>query len=261
MSAHYFNDDDDDDHDPSDPTGVASDWFYRLGLDEPATCASRLARALVDEPFEVIGFTSTAVMCLGAGFSELVDWLADYEPSLRTALPAVAAALPWPAVTSDDDNRSQRGVVELPKWLQQIDQIECSGVMRRFDRADRSCSSYLIEVRLAEGHVATGRLSLHHGEVTNISNFWTTGLSLRDAARFYRKRYTMHSTRPYRLVKNETACRRILEALIGSLASCDFDESFRAPIPWPQNMPVLNLMLRAALAPADSLRSDGRPES
>lgn len=244
MSAQSF----DDSHDPSDRS---TEWFYRLGLHEPDRCAARMVQSLADDPLDIIGFTAIAVSHLGAEFCHLVEWLAGHERSLRTALPAIAAALPWPPAYEHLLPLTDFESAMLPQWLREIDKLECSGIMRRFDVADRSTSSYLIEVRFADEQVSTGRLSLSHGDIDTISEFWTTALSLDAAARLYRKRYAKYTTRPYRHIKPATAGRRIIEALVGSLESGQFQQDLSAPIPWPQNMPVLGLMLQPALALID----------
>jgi hypothetical protein len=227
------------------------EWLFRLGLHEPDQRAKKLAEALVDDPFEVIGYTAVAATYFGNYFGELVDWLAEHEPVLRTALPVVAAAMPWLLANEHLQLLGESDQAALPKWLRELDQLTCTGIMRRYDRADRSSSSYLIEVRLAGGQVATARLSIAHDDVDRICEFWTTGLSVREAARIYRKRYTLHTTRPYRHVKLETACCRILKAWLGSLESGRFVEDRDDPIPWPQNAGVLLLMMQPAVTAAE----------
>lgn len=242
-------------HSPSDAHDSAEqlpDWVYRLGLHEPDRCAARLAQSLVDEPFDVIGFTAVAASYFGAEFGDMVDRLAGYEPALRTALPAVAAAMHSLVANEHLPDLHGSECAALPQWLREIDKCACSGMMRRFDHADRSSSSYLIEARLAGGHVATARLSIAHADVDRVSELWTTAFSLRDAAQFYRKRYALLTTSPYRHVEQETGRHRIGEAVLGSLSSGRLVQDRDAPIPWPQNAAVLNLMLRPALALVDS---------
>jgi len=57
-----------------------------------------------------------------------------------------------------------------------------------------------------------------------------------------------HTTRPYRNVKPETACRQILDALYASLGSDRLAEDWRDPSSWPQNVAMLLLIMRPLVA-------------
>ena len=97
--------------------------------------------------------------------------------------------------------------------------------------------------------MSTARLSISHTHGTDcVSEFWTTALSLRQAARFYRERYTLDTSRPYRDVKPEPACRQILDALYASLESDRLAEDWRDPTSWPQNVAMLLLIMRPLVA-------------
>lgn len=225
------------------------EWWFRLGLGDPDLCARQLATALVADSFDLLGFTALAVSYFRDDFGRLVEWLAEREPVLQHALPAVAAAMRLPVADKLLQPADEADGLELPQWLCEIDHLECTGIMRRYDHADRRTSSYLIETTLPGGHVSTARLSISHTQGTDcVSEFWTTALSLRQAARFYRKRYTLHTTRPYRNVKPETACRQILDALHASLESDRLAEDWSDPTPWPQNVAVLLLIMRPLVA-------------
>jgi len=225
------------------------DWWLRLGLADPDLCARELATALVADPFEVLGFTALAVSYFRDDFGWLVELLAEREPVLRHALPAAGLAMRLPVAGELAQSADEAGDLKLPQWLCELDHLECTGIMRRYDHADRSTSSYLIETTLPGEHVSTARLSISHSGGTDcVSEFWTTGLSLRQAARFYRKRYSLHAARPYRNVKPETACRRILDALQPSLESDRLVQDWCDPTPWPQNVGVLVLLMRSLVA-------------
>ena len=228
------------------------EWWLRLGLGDPDLCARQLATALVVDPFDLLGFTALAVSYLRDEFGWLVEWLAEREPVLQHALPTAAAAMGLPVDDNLVQSAGEAEDLELPQWLCEIDQLECTGTMRRYDHADRRTSSYLIETTLPGGHASTARLSISHSLGTDcVSEFWTTGLSLREAARFYRKRYTLHTTRPYRNVKPETACRHILDAVHASLESDRVAEVWSDPTAWPQNVAALLLIMRPLVARLD----------
>jgi len=225
------------------------EWWFRRHLGDPEECAGQLADSLVADPFDVLGFTASAFGCFGEDFGLLVEWLAEHEPVLQDSLPAVAAAMSLPIPDELLELADKADDREVPEWLREIDQIECTGIMRRYDHADRRSSSYLIETQLPGGHVSTARLSLSHkGSTDRVTNFWTTRLSLRQAARFYRKRYWPNTTRPYRHVKPETACRRIIDALLTSLETKQFDADWEHSTLWPANVAVLLLVLRPLMA-------------
>lgn len=228
-------------------TSQAGEWAqWDLGLHNVDQCARDLAGSLEEDPLDVFGWTAVAAMSLRSEVLEVIELLARTEPKLNSSLKAVIDGLDLGEVVGL--SRETVHDAELPGWLRGLAQAEISGVSRRFEYANRSSSTYLIEVSLVDGHRATARIALEHGESTAVSSFWTAGVALHEAERFYRKRYALSTTKPFRMVNTARGCLNVLEALAVSVTSGQVAADLGAPTAWPRNVAVLLWFLKVWLA-------------
>ena len=110
------------------------EWWFRLGRGDPDLCARQLATALVADPFDLLGFTALAVSYFRDDFGRLVEWLAEREPVLQHALPAVAAAMRLPVADKLLQPADEADGLELPQWLCEIDHFHRSRQARGVER-------------------------------------------------------------------------------------------------------------------------------
>ena len=102
------------------------EWWFRLGRGDPDLCARQLATALVADPFDLLGFTALAVSYFRDDFGRLVERLAEREPELQHALPAVSAAMRLPVADKLLQPADEAYGLELPQWLCEIDHFHRS---------------------------------------------------------------------------------------------------------------------------------------
>lgn len=197
-----------------------------------------LDASLHEAPIDFLRWVTTTVMGCPLCTEQII---AETKLAMPRPLRAAAVAAQW---LLGEHEVNVLGV-DIPGWLVHLDQSELVQVKRR--REPTGCTSYLIELRLPDGRLATTHVRVETALDGAITNAFATDECLDTVQRLFsnvdRKRRSA-----YRPVGPATAAKDLVAGMGRHQIARPMSTQAN---PWPENEPLIAWVLRLVIAEAD----------